>query len=139
VTIIHRRAKLRASNILQERAFSNPKVTFKLDNVVEEIRGNDQVDSVILRDLTTGSISETNTNGVFIYIGYHPNSRFLEGVIDLDKGGHVITNLLMETSSKGIFACGDIRQYSDRQLATAGGDGVTAALSAYKYISEEKN
>lgn len=137
VTIIHRRDKLRASNILQERAFSNPKVAFKLDSVVEEIRGEEQVDSVLLRDLASGDTSETSTNGVFIYIGYHPNSKFLEGVVDLDKGGHIITNLQMETSSKGIFACGDIRQYSDRQLGTAGGDGITAALSAYRYISEE--
>ena len=73
---------------------------------------------------------------MFIYIGFHPNSSFLQGKLPLDNGGHVITDIRMETSVPGVFAAGDVRQYSDRQLGTSVGDGITAALSAYRYITE---
>ncbi|MBI4298761.1 MAG: thioredoxin-disulfide reductase [Chloroflexi bacterium] len=136
VTVVHRRDQLRASKILQERAFSNPKMDFKWSHTVEEVRGNGQVDRVLLKNLRTGERTEFGTYGVFIYIGFHPNSAFLRDVVPLDNGGHVQANIRMETSIPGVYACGDVRQYSDRQLATAVGDGVTAALSAYNYITE---
>ena len=136
VTVIHRRDQLRASKILQERALANPKMAFKWNQIVEEISGNGQgVDSLLLKDLNTGKKETYPTNGVFIYIGFHPNSEFLRGRVPLDNGGHVITNIRMETEVPGVFACGDIRQYSDRQLGTSVGDGVTAALSVYRYIT----
>ena len=137
VTVIHRRDQLRASRILQERAFANPKMDFKWSHVVEEIRGNGQVDRVLLNNVETGEKLEFTTSGVFIYIGFHPSSEFLRGVVPMDNGGHIITNIRMETDIPGVYACGDVRQYSDRQLAGAAGDGVTAALSAYRYITEE--
>ena len=137
VTVIHRREQLRASKILQERALANPKMEFKWNQVVEEIKGNGQgVASLLLKDPKTGKKEIFPTKGVFIYIGFHPNSEFLRGVVPMDNGGHVISNIRMETEVPGIFTCGDIRQYSDRQLGTSVGDGITAALSAYRYITE---
>ncbi len=137
VTVVHRRDQLRASKILQERAFDNPKMEFKWNRVVQKIAGNGQgVEKLVLEDVNSAKLEEFPTQGVFIYIGFYPNSAFLKGLIEMDPGGHVITNIRMETSVPGVFACGDIRQYSDRQLGTAVGDGVTAALSAYRHISE---
>ncbi len=139
VTVIHRRGQLRASKILQERAFASPKMEFKWNKVVEEIKGNNQgVDGLLLRDVKTNEKETFPTAGVFIYIGFHPNTEFLRGVVSMDNGGHLITNIRMETDVPGVFACGDVRQYSDRQLGTAVGDGITAALSAYRYITEER-
>ena len=136
LTVVHRRDELRASKVLQDRAFSTENVSFKLSHAVREIRGNSSVDRVLLEDLKTGDQYEYPTSGVFIYIGFHPNSAFLQGTMPLDPGGHVITNIRMETEIPGVFAAGDIRQYSDRQLGTSVGDGITAALSAYRYITE---
>lgn len=136
VTVVHRRGELRASKILQQRAFENPKMNFVWDTEVEEIKGNGDVASVVLKNLKTGAVDEHPTEGVFIYIGFHPNSEFLRGAIDLDAGGHVITDMEMRTSADGVFAAGDVRRYSERQLGNAVGDGIAAALAAYRYISE---
>ena len=138
VTVIHRRDSLRASKILQQRAFENPKIKFIWDTVVEEIKGNGIVDSMTLRNLKTNEVSEYATEGVFIFIGFHPINEFMQGVIDLDSAGHVITNIQMETNVPGVFAAGDVRQFSDKQLANAVGDGVAAALAAYRYINEDE-
>ncbi len=134
VTVVHRRDELRASKILQQRGFDNPKMQFVWDTVVEEIRGNGAVNGVVLKNLKTGEVSERETEGVFIYIGFHPINDFMRGVVDLDNAGHVVTDLQMQTSVPGVFAAGDVRTFSDRQLANAVGDGVSAALSAYRYI-----
>lgn len=136
LTIVHRRDQLRATKVLQERAFAAANVDFKLSHVVKEIRGNGSVDRVLLEDLKSGQEYEYPTAAVFIYIGFHPNSAFLRGKVPLDNGGHVITNIRMETDIPGVFAAGDIRQFSDRQLGTSVGDGITAALAAYRYITE---
>ncbi len=136
LTIVHRRDELRATKVLQDRAYSTENVSFKLSHSVKEIRGNGQVDRVLLEDLKTGEEFEYPTSGVFIYIGFHPNSGFLQGTVALDPGGHVVTDIRMETDKPGVFAAGDVRQYSDRQLGTSVGDGITAALSAYRYITE---
>tara|TARA_A100001037_G_scaffold53946_2_gene46079 strand:+ start:3463 stop:4392 length:930 start_codon:yes stop_codon:yes gene_type:complete len=138
VTVIHRRNSLRASKILQQRAFENPKIKFIWDTVVEEIKGNGIVDSMTLRNLKTNEVSEYATEGIFIFIGFHPINEFMQGVIDLDSAGHVITNIQMETNVPGVFAAGDVRQFSDKQLANAVGDGVAAALAAYRYINEDE-
>ncbi len=138
VTVFHRRDQLRASRILQERAFSNPKLEFKWNTVVEEVRGNGLMESLLLKDVQTGQSSPFQVPGIFIFIGFHPNTQFLRnGTIMLDGGGHVVTNLRMESNVPGIFAAGDVRAYSDRQLGTAVGDGITAALAAYHYITGE--
>lgn len=136
LTVVHRRDALRATKVLQERAFSTENVNFKFSHAVKEIRGTGGVDRVLLEDLKSGQEYEYPTAAVFIYIGFHPNSSFLQGKLPLDNGGHVITDIRMETSVPGVFAAGDVRQYSDRQLGTSVGDGITAALSAYRYITE---
>ena len=137
VTVVHRRDQLRASPILQERAFANSKMRFVWSTVVEEIKGNGEVDQVVLKDLKEGSVSVRPTQGVFIYIGFHPVSDFMRGVVEMDNAGHVLVNLDMETSVPGVFAAGDVRQFSDRQLGSAVGDGITAALAAYRYTQEQ--
>ena len=140
VTIVHRRDELRASKILQERALNTPNMEFKWNHLVREIKGNGTVDRVLLEDLNGQDQYEFPTAATFIFIGFHPNSAFLEGAVPLDGGGHVMTNIRMETPVSGVFAAGDVRQFSDRQLGNAVGDGITAALSAYRYITEsEKN
>ena len=136
LTVVHRRDELRATKVLQERAFSTENVSFKFSHAVKEIRGSGGVDRVLLEDLKSGQEYEYPTAAVFIYIGFHPNSAFLHGKLPLDNGGHVITDIRMETSVPGVFAAGDVRQFSDRQLGTSVGDGITAALSAYRYITE---
>lgn len=136
VTVVHRRDQLRASKILQQRAFDNPKMGFIWDTVVREIKGNGAVDGIVLENVKTGARSEHPTQGVFVFIGFHPVNDFMRGAVELDNAGHVVTNLQMETSVPGVFAAGDVRQHSDRQLANAVGDGVAAALAAYRYIND---
>ena len=137
VTIIHRRDQLRASKILQERALANPKVDFLWSHVVEEFQGNGLLEKAQVRNLKTGEVYQYPAAGAFIYIGFQSNSDFLKGLVDIDELGHIKTNILMETNVPGVYACGDIRVDSDRQLGNAVGDGITAALSVYKHISEE--
>jgi thioredoxin reductase (NADPH) len=136
VTIVHRRDGLRASRILQERAFANPQMEFVWNTVVEEILGEDQVEAVRLRNLVTGETSLLETAAVFIFIGQHPNTGFLEGLVAMDPGKHVLVDDWMATGQPGLFAAGDVRQNSARQVATSVGDGVTAAIAADHYISE---
>ena len=136
VSVIHRRDTLRASAVLQERAFANPKMEFVWDTVVESIDGESDVASVHLRNLKTDQQRDLPVSGVFVFIGQTPNSGFLEGVVDTDAGGHIIVNEWMETNVPGIFAAGDIRNNSARQVATSVGDGATAAIRADHYIND---
>jgi len=136
VTVVHRRDELRASKILQQRAFGNPKMSFVWDSAITEIKGNGDVSSILVENLKTGEITERETSGVFVYIGFHPINDFMVGSVDLDPAGHVVTDLQMRTSVPGVFAAGDVRTFSERQLANAVGDGVAAALVAYRYIQE---
>ena len=136
VTLVHRRDQLRATKILQERALNNPKFKFLWNHVVEEVRGNDVVEAVQVKDLKTGNIYEYPAAAVFIYIGFHSNSDFMKGVVPMDETGHIYTDILMQTEIPGVYACGDIRVNSDRQLGSAVGDGIVAALSAYRYLTE---
>ncbi len=136
VTVVHRRSKLRASKILQERAFNNPKMKFIWDTAVESIKGNGKVESVNLHNVKTNATTAMPINGVFVHIGFHPCCPIFKGTVEMDEGGHIITNIHMETSVPGIFAAGDARANSARQLATAAGDGVTAAIRAYHFVSE---
>jgi thioredoxin reductase (NADPH) len=137
VTVIHRRDELRASAILQERAFANPKMDFKWNTVVEEVLGDGQVRAVRLRDVVTGAESEMPVGAVFIFIGQHPNTDFLKGLVKMDPGGHAIVDEWMRTDQPGLFAAGDVRQNSARQVASSVGDGVTAAIAADHYISDK--
>lgn len=138
VTVVHRRDELRASAILQERAFGNDKMTFKWNTIVTEVVGDDgQVKSVKLKDTVTGEESEMPTDAVFIFIGQTPNSGFLGDLVPKDNGGHIIVDEWMRTPKPGLFAAGDIRQNSARQVASSVGDGVTAAIAADHYISDK--
>jgi thioredoxin reductase (NADPH) len=136
VTIIHRRDQLRASRVLQERAFAEPKITFRWNTVVTEIEGESAVEAARLRDVVTGEESRLAVAGVFVFIGTTPNTAYLKGLVDLDAGGHVVTDLWMRTSVPGIFAAGDIRAESARQVVSSAGDGATAAIAADHYISD---
>lgn len=136
VHVIHRRGELRASRILQERAFANPKMEFHWNTVVEEILGEEQVTGVRLRNVITGETSEMPISAVFVFIGQHPSTGFLDEVVKMDPGKHVLVDEWMRTSAPGVFAAGDVRQNSARQVASSVGDGVTAAIAADRYISE---
>ena len=136
VIVIHRRNQLRASRILQEKAFSQPKIEFLLDSIVDQIEGEDVVKRLKLRQVKTGGESTLDVAGIFISVGLKPNTDYLKGVLPLDDLGHIITNENMQTEIAGIFAAGDIRQNSARQAITAAGDGATAAIYAEKFIAE---
>ncbi|HUF54750.1 MAG TPA: thioredoxin-disulfide reductase [Dehalococcoidia bacterium] len=137
VTVVHRRDELRASAILQERAFGNDKMDFKWNTVVTEVIGDDQVRAVKLKDTVTGEETEMPTDAVFIFIGQTPNSGFIGDLVPKDAGGHIIVDEWMRTPKPGLFAAGDIRQNSARQVASSVGDGVTAAIAADHYISDK--
>ena len=136
VTVIHRRGQLRASRILQEEAFSQPKIEFRWNSVVEKIEGGDSVKRVRLREVKTGEESALEVAGIFVSVGLKPNTDYLKGILPLDATGLIITNERMETKIPGIFAAGDIRYNSARQAITAAGDGATAAIYAEKFISK---
>lgn len=136
VYVIHRRDQLRASRVLQERAFANPKMEFIWNTVVEEVLGETEVRGLRLRNVVTGDESTLDVAAVFIFIGQHPNTEFLGDLVRLDAGGHVPVNLWMETEVPGLFAAGDIRSDSARQVVSAAGDGATAAIRADHYISD---
>jgi thioredoxin reductase (NADPH) len=136
-TVIHRRDELRASMILQERALANPKMDFAWNTVVDEIVGEHQVQSVKLRNVVTGETSELPVSAVFIFIGNHPNTDFIGDLVPTDAAGHIIVDDWMATPQPGLFAAGDVRQNSARQVASSVGDGVTAAIAADHYISAE--
>jgi len=134
VYVVHRRNELRAEKINQEHAFSNPKISFIWDSVVEEITGKQVVENAIIRNVKTNALSELKTDGVFIYVGLLPNTAFAE--VKKDDWGFIIVNDKMETSVKGIFAAGDCRVTPLRQITTAVGDGAIAAVSAERYLEE---
>jgi thioredoxin reductase (NADPH) len=136
VYVIHRRDQLRASAILQERAFAEPKLEFMWNTVVEEIEGENEVRSLKLKNVVTGERSTLEVAAVFIFIGMTPNTSYLREQLRLDAGGHVIVNEWMETGVPGLFAAGDIRANSARQVVTAAGDGATAAIRADAYVSD---
>jgi len=136
VNIIHRRNDLRASAILQERLKENKKIYFVLSNVVTEIIGSKKVESIKIKDVNTSGEQIIACDGVFIYIGYEPDTGFVKNKLKLDEKGFIITDQDLATCEEGIFACGDCRKKSLYQVITACGDGAVASDSAYKYISK---
>ncbi|OGO33219.1 MAG: thioredoxin-disulfide reductase [Chloroflexi bacterium RBG_16_56_11] len=135
VTVIHRRNELRATKIVQEKAFADPKIKFLLETVVEEILGNNSVDRIKIRDLKSGQVSLLKLSGVFVNVGSQPATGYLKDLVKLDNNGAIIVDERLETSVPGIFAAGDIRSGSIRQVISAAGDGAMAAVNAGKYIS----
>jgi thioredoxin reductase (NADPH) len=135
VIVIHRRDQLRATKILQDRAFANPKIKFLWDTVVDSIIGDKLVKEIRLRNVKTGKVSSLEISGVFAAVGLRPNTDYLKGLLTLDEGGFISVNGWMETEVPGVFAAGDIRAGSIRQVVSAAGDGATAAVAAERFLS----
>jgi thioredoxin reductase (NADPH) len=137
IYVIHRRAQLRAEKIVQKRALSNPKFEFVWDSVIEEIMGQDRVEGVLVKNLKNNKKTKIEVDGVFIYVGNSPNTDFID--VRKDENGFIMTNDNLETSMRGVFAAGDCRAKSFRQVATAVGDGALAAFLAERYIEDLEN
>lgn len=136
VIVIHRRDKLRATTILQERAFAEPKIEFLWDTTVQAVLGDSKVEAIELEKKGNGQKETLNVDGVLVQVGFEPNTRHLENIVPLDSNQQIIVNESMQTEVSGIFAAGDIRSCSPRQVATAVGDGATAAIAAQKFLQE---
>lgn len=137
VYIVHRRDTLRADKIAQERAFGNDKVEFVYDSVPLEIKGNDSVEKIVLKNVKTGVESELAVDGVFPYIGFVPNVEYINAQVEQDENGFIVTDETMRTSVEGVFAAGDVRTTPLRQVITAAADGAVAGCYALKYIDEK--
>lgn len=136
-TIVHRRDQLRASKILQDRAFKNPKISFVWDSIVEEVLGQQKVEGVRIRNVKSGKENVINCDGVFIAIGHEPNTSIFQGQIVLDQKGYVVLGKGTATSVEGVFAAGDVRDFHYRQAVTAASDGCRAAMDAEDYLEEK--
>lgn len=134
VAVVHRRDKLRASKIMQDRAFKNEKITFVWNSVVEEILGKDVVTGVRLRNAVTGQSSELKCAGVFVAIGHSPNTRLFQGQVEMDARGYILTKNGMATNVPGVYAAGDVQDIRYRQAITAAGSGCMAAMDAERYL-----
>ena len=136
VTIVHRRDAFRASKIMQDKARNNPKIAFELDTVVDEVKDVEQgvVTAVVLRNVRTGAVKELAVDGVFIAIGHTPNTRLVEGHVDLDANGYIVPVRGTATNVPGVFACGDVQDHVYRQAITAAGSGCMAAIDAERYL-----
>jgi thioredoxin reductase (NADPH) len=141
VTVIHRRDELRASKIMQDRAFANPKIAFKWNSVVTDVGGDGTVDVVRLRDTLTDDASELKVGGLFVAIGHDPNTRLFEGQLDLDENGYVVLPQAGSTgtSVEGVFAAGDVADQVFRQAVTAAGTGCMAAIEAERWIEARRH
>jgi thioredoxin reductase (NADPH) len=141
VYLIHRREHLRASKILQKRVFENPKIEIIWNTVVDRVEGDAQglVTALHLRNVKTAVKGTLNATGMFVFIGFRPNTGIVEGHVRHDDGGYLITDPNMETSTRGLFAAGDVRAQLARQVTTAVGDATTAAIAAEKYLTALKN
>jgi thioredoxin reductase (NADPH) len=136
VTVVHRRATLRASKIMQDKAFANPKISFEWNTEIEDIRdtGKGEVSSMVLFNLVTGERKEIVVEGVFVAIGHNPNTALFTGQLEMDPNGYIITHSGSRTTVPGVFACGDVQDHHYRQAITAAGSGCMAAIDAEKYL-----
>jgi len=138
VYLIHRRDELRADKIIQERAFKNPKLEFIWDSVVTEVKGDKVVTAVVIKNVKTDEVSDLSIDGVFPYIGITPNLEHINGQLEQDKAGFIMTDETMKTSIDGVFAVGDVRKTPLRQVITAAADGAVGAVYAIKYVESLK-
>ena len=134
VTVIHRRDKLRASLAMQQRAFANPKISFKWNSVVKDILGEKSVEGVVVSDVKSGEKETLNVQGLFIAIGHEPNTEVFKGQIELDEKGYIVLKEGSMTSVRGVFAAGDVHDHRYRQAITAAGFGCMAALDVERYL-----
>jgi len=138
VTVIHRRDSLRASNALQKEAFSDPKLSFIWDSAVTEITGERKVDGLKVRNLKTGEERSLPFDGLFVAIGYDPNTEIFKGQLDMDANGYLIAKNETGTNVAGVFVAGDVRDFRYRQAVTAAADGCKAALDAERFLKESR-
>ena len=138
VYLVHRRGSLRATRILQEQAGANEKISIIYNTVIQGFRGKNALTGLVLKNVESGNVTELKTDGLFVAVGSRPNNEFLRNLVELDEQGHIAVDSKMETSVPGIFAAGDIRVTSLRQVATAVGDGAMAAISVERFISENE-
>lgn len=138
ITLVHRRDRLRADKVLQDRLRANPKIDFILNSQVLEIVGEEKVTGVVIKDVHTAKLRDIACQGVFIFAGLKPNTDFARGLVKTDKEGFILTNQDLQTSRRGIFACGDCRLRPLRQIITACGEGASAAVCAGNYVEKLK-
>ncbi|MDD5614168.1 MAG: FAD-dependent oxidoreductase, partial [Candidatus Omnitrophica bacterium] len=138
IYLIHRRDRLRAVGVLQDRIFSLSNLEFMLENIVEEIGGESRVEYINVKDVKSGIKKNISLDGVFIFAGYSPNSNFVQNFLQLDSGGYIITDGDFKTSQEGVFAAGDVRSSSLKQVVSACGEGAKAAVSCIKCIEKIK-
>ena len=139
VTVVHRRGQLRASKIMQDKAFANPKISFEWNSELTEIKDVEEgvVTGVILRNLQTGDAKELRVEGVFVAIGHTPNTNLFRGQLGLDANGYIEVGQGSRTTVSGVFACGDVQDHVYRQAITAAGTGCMAAIDAERYLESE--
>lgn len=136
VTIVHRRDSLRAGKVLQNRAFNDPKVSFVWNSVLTDIKGDGVVKSAKLKNTQTGEVSELETDGVFIFIGHTPNTQMFAGQLDMDAGGYINSNMMMETNVPGVFVAGEVADSHFRQVVTSAGMGAAAAIQVTHFLEK---
>jgi len=138
VHVIHRKDKLRASKIMQDRAFENNKIKFHWNSVIEEIKGSGKVNQITIRDITTNRQETMDVGGLFVAIGHEPNTKLFKGQIELDDQGYIVLKNHTHTNIDGVFAAGDVHDHRYRQAITAAGFGCMAAIDVDKYLSESR-
>ncbi|NHI02389.1 Thioredoxin reductase [Candidatus Nitrosotalea sp. TS] len=138
VHVIHRKDKLRASKIMQDRAFENNKIKFHWNSVIDEIKGSEKVNQIMIRDVTTNNQETMDVGGLFVAIGHEPNTKLFKGQIELDDQGYIVLKNHTHTNIDGIFAAGDVHDHRYRQAITAAGFGCMAAIDVDKYLSESR-
>ncbi len=138
VHVIHRRDEFRGARLAQQRLLAKPNVTLHLSQVVSEILGEERLVGLQLRNVKTGTTSSLPVSGLFVYVGWTPNTAWCRELVQLDNSGNIVTNQRLQSSVPGIFAAGDVRTTLLRQVATAVGDGALAAMSAHEYLSSRR-
>jgi len=138
VHVIHRKDTLRASKVMQDRAFENKKIQFHWNTIIEEVKGNQKVNQIMVKDVTTNNVNTLDVGGLFVAIGHEPNTKLFNGQIDLDEQGYIALKNHTQTNVEGVFAAGDVHDHRYRQAITAAAFGCRAAIDVDKYLSERK-
>jgi thioredoxin reductase (NADPH) len=139
VKLIHRRNSLKASKILQEKSFENPKIQFMWDSTITKISGNKKISKILIKNVNTQEERELNVGGLFIAIGHEPNTKIFKNQLEMDEHGYIVLKENSSTSIEGVFAAGDVHDFRYRQAVTAAGYGCMAALDVEKWLTETKN
>ncbi len=139
VHLVHRKDKLRASKVMQDRAFENKKIQFHWNTVIEEVKGTQKVNQILLKDVTNNQSKTLDVGGLFVAIGHEPNTKLFKGQIDLDDQGYIVLKNHTQTNVQGVFAAGDVHDHRYRQAITAAAFGCMAAIDVDKYLSENKH